>query len=75
MGQSHSDRAHRHCGGGARRIPAHREKGRLDFSSLAVILGLTSMIVQVKNPVMPLWLWKQPSFAAIWFAAFFMQAW
>lgn len=30
---------------------------------------------KVKNPVMPLYLWKTPNFAATWVAGFFMYCW
>ncbi|KAJ9112304.1 hypothetical protein QFC19_000723 [Naganishia cerealis] len=43
--------------------------------SVVVLGGFLLTERKVKNPVMPLWLWKQESFAAIWFTAFFMQAW
>ncbi|GHJ84404.1 hypothetical protein NliqN6_0806 [Naganishia liquefaciens] len=43
--------------------------------AVVVLGGFLLTERKVKNPVMPLWLWRQPSFAAIWFAAFFMQAW
>jgi hypothetical protein len=45
------------------------------MTRVVVVRELMRRGTQVKNPVMPLWLWKQPSCAAIWFAAFFMQAW
>ncbi|KAJ9108686.1 hypothetical protein QFC21_000006 [Naganishia friedmannii] len=42
------------------------------------ILTLGSFLVverRVKNPIMPLQLWKTPGFAGTWFTALFFQAW
>jgi hypothetical protein len=73
MEDSDSDCPNRPCGGSSGRVLVDREKG--ENTMCAVSVNELTHDAQVKNPVMPLWLWKQPSFAAIWFAAFFMQAW
>ncbi|GAA5878624.1 hypothetical protein JCM1840_003531 [Sporobolomyces johnsonii] len=43
--------------------------------SVAVLGGFVLTERRVQNPVMPLSLWKLPSFAAIWLAAFMAYCW
>ncbi|GAA5943159.1 hypothetical protein JCM1841_000988 [Sporobolomyces salmonicolor] len=43
--------------------------------SVAVLGGFVMTERRVQNPVMPLSLWKLPSFAAIWLAAFMAYCW
>ncbi|KAJ9116634.1 hypothetical protein QFC20_000567 [Naganishia adeliensis] len=58
-----------------RAMSCYGAAGAVGFVAGLILGGLlTASLGWVQNPVMPLWLWKQPSFAAIWFTAFFMQA-
>jgi hypothetical protein len=43
--------------------------------SVAVLGAFTWNEKKVRNPIMPMHLWRLPSFAAIWVTAFFTYGW